>query len=588
MTYETAAAQPARDPWAGVELALDKCSLAFGVGACGATGEPCYNTRATCKFLLAYALGDPLLVRSCTRRVEGWQESGQPAPEPTLISLDIAPTVLDPGRSLGLRASVMATIQDHPGDDYRLDPYMATRATIAAGTVWGRTVARNIHMIGRELRVSDGFLASGAEVVDADTRTRLYRIESIDGPDKSGVVNVSAKDPLRLADGLSAQVPLPSDGKLAADITDSATSATLEAGQGAAYAGVDWVRIGDEVCALTAVVGDTLTLTRATVPAWYEAASVVADAHSAGDTVQACVLFDTIRIDALIYDLLTTWAGVPASYITLADWSDFSDVYLSNHIFSCLLTKPTAVKDLLEELAQHLALVWWDDRAGKIRFDSIKGAPTAGVFSFNDDTILADTPTIKRDDRSRISQCWFFYGQRSPINDEKKPENFASVFANADLDAETAIEYGEARIKQVFSRWVKSSGLPLALELTGRMVEFWRDPAVIASFSVDASQGAINTGDTLDLTTRYLQGVDGMPLTTRMLVVSVSDSIEDGATTYTVSALKYSDTGRRQGLWTDDSTPLFAVATDQEKRDNGYWCDDDGLMPDGSAGYVYL
>jgi hypothetical protein len=480
MTYESAADQPVRDPWVGLELELDRCVRVFGTSPCLATGEKCYNTRGTCRFRSAYSLGTPWRLRFSSRRVEGWQETGQPAPWPTLVSVDLAPTVLDPGRTLGLRGSLKVTLADHPSDDYLLDPYAETRAPTASGTLWGRLVARHRYIIGRPCRLSDGFL-SGSAVVAGDSRLRLFRMESIDGPDSRGQVTVVAKDPLRLADGLTAQVPLPSEGRLRFAVDASVVTFELEADQGSAYTAGDWVRVGDEVCEVTDVTDDTLTVVRGALPAWYPAGSTEASSHDAGDTVQVCALFNDVRIDVLVAELLTVWAGVPSGFIDTAAWASFTDTWLSNHSFRALITKPTSVKSLLDELSQHLAMIWWDDRAGELRLDAVKGAPTNPPITLTDDDLFADSPSIRRDDRSRISQVWLYYGQRSPVEDDAKAENYASVFVNADLDAESSLEFGEPRIKQVFSRWLPSGSFALAAELASRMGEFWRDAAVIAS-----------------------------------------------------------------------------------------------------------
>jgi hypothetical protein len=37
------------------------------------------------------------------------------------------------------------------------------------------------------------------------------------------------------------------------------------------------------------------------------------------------------------------------------------------------------------------------------------------------------------------------------------------------------------------------------------------------------------------------------------------------------------DFGNNVGFWMGDTAPDWATATDQEKDNSGFWCDDDGL-----------
>ncbi len=79
--------------------------------------------------------------------------------------------------------------------------------------------------------------------------TEHYQVDSSDGPRK-GLFTVVAKDPLKALDGDRALLPAPSEGRLSADLTAVATSATLvPAGIGSTYALAGEIAIGGEAMA---------------------------------------------------------------------------------------------------------------------------------------------------------------------------------------------------------------------------------------------------------------------------------------------------------------------------------------------------
>jgi hypothetical protein len=225
-----------------LELEVDTCLNSFGVAPCTATGAPCYNTLATCKDRPNYRRGTRL-----------WRFAlrGQAAPpgeawRPYIEQVSIAPTEIKPAAGLALRSQTTVTLVDESDSDVEGDPYRATRGTPAAGTFWGRWVARNPNAINRPVRLRRGWW--GQPFSYAWFADETYILDQVRGPDKQGRVQLVLSDPLRLAD--RAQVPAPTDGKLAealplriwsgALVTADATLALLPAGavpDRAAYVG---------------------------------------------------------------------------------------------------------------------------------------------------------------------------------------------------------------------------------------------------------------------------------------------------------------------------------------------------------------
>lgn len=232
----------ARLPVTVLELELDKCLNTYGAAPCtaaGASGAECYNTWRTCQDRANYQRG--------TRTLR-FVTTGAPIPaganlRPYIKAVKFAPTEIDPEAGLARRASVTVTMVDEPDADVELDPYVATRASKAAGSFWSRFLARNHNYTNRVARIRRAYFTNGwndAEFVDEE-----YIVEQIKGPSSSDEIQITLKDPIKLAD--RAQVPAPSSGKLAVDITASDLSIPLVAGDGAQYEDAGLVRIGEEV-----------------------------------------------------------------------------------------------------------------------------------------------------------------------------------------------------------------------------------------------------------------------------------------------------------------------------------------------------
>jgi len=294
----------------GIDIA--ECSRTYGTSPCLATkalAASCYKTRATCQ----YATGFNGVART-------YRFTDAPVGVPVSLgafpcvrSVSIAPTKLTPLKGLGQRASVTITLGDFAHHDRGIDPHVASRTYTPEdqGSFWGKFMARHRYYQGRTIRVRRGNLVSPWSWTGFNDR--VYIIEKIEGPDKSGNIKITAKDVLKLADDDRATCPLASTSTLTADIASGAGSLTLlPAGIGASEwagreqtAGAGYCRIGSEIMTYTRS-SDTLTLTAR--GAW----GTTAAAHTAGDAVQLCASWSATNIAAIAKELLLYYAGIPS------------------------------------------------------------------------------------------------------------------------------------------------------------------------------------------------------------------------------------------------------------------------------------
>lgn len=278
-TYQTLANSVGKQAVQIVELQLDACSLTYGASPCQAilnvTGsDRCYNTFGTCQSTPTYRRITKFY-RFATTRVDGMQQPGDPPVFPTLLSVKTSPTILTPGKGLGVRSAVQCKIQDHPWTDSGMDPYVTQRAYDPdhRGSFWGKFTNRNKYYQNRVLLVHTGFLNPDGAYDSANFVQRRYIITKISGPNPDGTVDIEAKDPLKLADDDRYKWPKISAAVLAApcvstDVGMEVTDSNGELGPWWA-AGQRYLRIKDEIMLATEVVGTISISVLQSVPLAY-------------------------------------------------------------------------------------------------------------------------------------------------------------------------------------------------------------------------------------------------------------------------------------------------------------------------------
>lgn len=347
---------------------------------------------------------------------------------PSLDGVSVTPAVIEPGVSIGQRETVTATFADHL-HKFDTDEY-------DAGTFWTKFRARYETIQGAKLTVYRG--ERGDALSDMEART--YVVDKLQLT-KNGAT-ITAKDPLYQLNADSAQVPSPNEGELAADITSADGSLTLfPSGIGDTYPASGRLCIGGSEVVEYTRVGDTCTLTSR------GAAGTVAQDHSAGTRVQACLFYQDATPSEIVDDILTK-AGLDATLWDASEWTD-TDAYVGV-TFGTTITEPTSVKKLLDELCEQAALVmWYDPSTAKINLDPL--APVSSGTVVNADNILADTFDVQEQPDKRVSQVWVYYDRADVTKQLDETSNYARVLVDV---ASNASNYPKQSIKKIFSRWI--------------------------------------------------------------------------------------------------------------------------------------
>ena len=599
MAYDDVKAISGRENVEIVELVVDSCPLTYGVGLCTASlasGLECFNTAGTCQLANTYASQTKTTktYRFSSTRLDETQGDTDAPTFPTLMSVKTSPTILTPAKGFGVRSQVTVSIQDHTWTDVGVDPYYSTRSYTPEnqGSFWGKFIARNVHTEGRIIRVKTGYIDENGAYDAANFITRVYFIDKITGPDKSGKVTITGRDILRFADNSKAQLPTQSQATLTADITDVATSVGItdpnDDVKDAYDSGQDYIRIDDETMQITGITGAnptyTLTVTRAAMPSYY-GGTMANEAHNQDATVQQCHEFVDAEIDNVVQYLLETVSGIDASYLDLTGWQAIVDFGLQSYLFSTLITEPTGVQDLMEEITDHSILVWYDEREQKVKMDSIINRASSRDPLSDDQNLIADSISYARDDSSRVSQVWFSHGHRNPVLDFDELRNFESTIISIDQDGEGVNEYDQKRVRRIWSRWLPTSRNSVSSEITNRLLNYYKVTKKTLTIMLDPKDDDVWTGDLVQVSTRQVQDAFGASPELGYRVLEANEMIKAGAITYKYVLQSTDQDVQRTGLIGPNTLVDYNSESDANKDTYAFIAPNTGNFSDGEPPY---
>lgn len=356
-------------------------------------------------------------------------------------ALNISPQEVEIGINVGRRMSGSVGFTNCLSSDSDYDPHAYDRVAplndpFNTGSFFGKLMARQPYIRGYPLRIMRGYVG----MVLADFETHHLLIDGTAGDPSSESFTIKFVDSFRGLDDVVA--PNPSIGKLTTDITDTATSFTVESGAGGEYPSSGYVNIGKEIMSYTRS-GDVFTISRAKY-------NTEAQAHNSGDLAQWCLEFTPQSVSDILYTLIDEYTSIDASvWITKSEWDDEVDTYI-DHNYEALVAKPVKVKELVNELVMQCGLILWPDNINqKIRLEAIKGV-SSGAKTFEDRHFYEGTfkRTIQED--KQITDIVTWYSRVNPLKQLSETENYASGAWN--VGAITSVPFFDQ--KSIFSRWI--------------------------------------------------------------------------------------------------------------------------------------
>lgn len=429
-----------------------------------------------------------------------------------------SPVKVDPGQSIGKRASVTVTISDSQDNDIYV-PYKERRTNKA--TLFSKLLARHPNIEGRVLRIRTGF--NPTQYDESNFITREYIIDT--ATLNKGVFSVNAKDPLILTENKKAKAPLASKGRLIADMDETATQVIYKDDVDLAYgsSGTVLVRIDSEIIECTVNGTNVLDI----VTRGY--GGTEAKDHKGNATVQKCLTYTGENVVDIIEDLITDYTTTNANYL-----DDYSGVKASTSAINltAVISKPTEVQKLLNELVKCGDLtMYYDEENQKIRIKPVTDS-SAGLISINEELhIKQDSPVITRkpdDQITRYSTAWAL----NDLTKETDEENFSIVYQAINAELESAVNKGEVNEADIFfNRWLTNSDLDVTIgtSIAQRVIDRSDELPEEATFIIDAesvleTQGSrFELGTVFTLETSKAVEVDGSNKARNHQVLSIKD-----------------------------------------------------------------
>lgn len=495
-----------REPVQIVEIQQPLCQNTYGVAPCTATtGDvslKCYNTRRTCQDTANYSLGNPLKLYFGKGTVADLGISGIDYIIPSLVSVSTSPTRINLASSnpdaqgLGNRATCTITFKDHQHNDRIVDPYINDRSwnplDASRGTFWLKWLFRNQYRQNVVIIIYEGYAGQAlSEMV-----SRQYFLQKATPPNQANNVVLEGKDILARIEERKSQAPVASPGVLYAALTDSATSFEVTGAVEADYSATGTLRVGSEVMTYTSRASSANGVTFSSVTRGTDGTTAVAHEVDAG--VQQCLRYTNQRVDDILEDLLTTYGGVNAALLDTTTWATEFDNHLSFYLLTTLITEPESVANLISQIQeQALCYIWWDERDALVKMKAVRGIEEDPATLTDSTSIIADSFSIKEKPRERASQVWIYYDQEDAVGNIEEAKTYLSQFVIADLESESADEYGEASIRTIYGRWIDSDNL--AQNTASKIITRYVDIPSECTFELDAKDRTYWVGDTIKI-----------------------------------------------------------------------------------------
>jgi len=385
------------------------------------------------------------------------------------------------------------------------------------GSYFGRLLASNPYTLNRQLKAHVGYFSPGDAFSFSDFQERRYFIKKVSGPDHNRIVRFEASDVLSQLK--ESQIPAASYGNLASSLTNSATG-TINIGNNEGFdASGGRAIIGDELILYSGLSGaDSIVVTSRGI------GGTESESHDAGDPVRNIYYFSGNSVDC-IREIIESYSEIDhASYIPDSDWNTERDDFLSSENVEVWVTEPTELDKVIDKIGkQTYTNVWWDDAAQEIKLKAIGPTLTSATAWNDDENILDDKVTIKRDQREIITQVWVYYGKRNQTGSDDA-DNYKELYIKVDAEAETGL--GQPKIKKIFADYLPANASATASKIASRITSQNATPLEFI-LSVDARDSDLDVGDPVDITTDLYQGTDGLPQAVKLRVVEKAQALNN-------------------------------------------------------------
>jgi hypothetical protein len=596
MSYDTLKVLPGKERIDICQITVERCTLTNGTAPCAAT-ETCVNSWATCKSKANFTPTD-FDIQFCT--------AASICPDgmiPFLQSVKSDAGEPDPENGLGKRTSVSFTFRDAPHDDIGIDPYIATRTynAMQQGTFWPKFRTRWPFYQGRKVVWYRGFVHSPFSLANCKRMEFIgFELKGWGG----GNITLTAKDPLKLADDDKAEYPIRSTGRLSASLSSGATPTQIDivTDRNTEYdiqsfePSFSAIRIGDEIIKYTTVttIAGGVRISGLTYGGFDQYETTRAD-HDAGDEVQKCAYFKSMRPIDVFVVLLEDGAGISSTYIPYADWLDEASTWIAGFRLTRLVCSPEGVKKHFDELIPQTSTwaVWWDEEESLIQYRVVRPADVGeSIGAFTDDANIT-TGTVKCiDEPDRlINEVYITLGQIDPTKKIDELGNYKEGFVTINADSQSANETNGRKAKNIYGRWHPTGNRAELQGVVDRMLLNRSFVPIRVEFEIERKDDSIKTANFLDLTTIAILDAFGAQKPNVRVRLLKSRAGDDKVKLTAREEIFASGRVGSFARFAPDSIAAgteYSAATEDEKSTYLFWSDADGYLGGGDIGKIWL
>jgi len=491
-----------------------------------------YGTPKTTDDITAYTGVDFRTYRYADQQIFGVDHF------PFLEKVSTTEPKIDPGKSMGMRATASATLKDFISNDtFELTSAYADRRVEGSHVL--KLLARN-HYKNRRARVIRGFNPDAYS--EANCTIESYVIDSISYPSEQGSWSVKMIDELILTEEVKAKAPTVSEGELSAGITDVATTLSFTTPVAEEYGAVSatgHIAIEKEIMSYTVATTTTMTIVRAQ-------AGTTAKAHSALETIQKCLVFDNVNIIDIITTLITDHTRIPASFIPTADWATLKAGDLSSYNLTRYLFKPEDVKKLLNELIQIAGLSSYVDVINnEIKLIAVPDFANPVIDLVEGEHLLQGSVKVVDDYKKQVTRQAIWW-DKFDATESKEKKNYRKRFTAIDGIVEAPADIDNiSEPKPLVSDWLGNSveDNQIGTGFAQRQINRFSQPPKRISFDLDqryignVAGGFMGLGSIFTINTSRIKDGGLNNVTTTCQCVSMKSSSKDGQ--YNVTGLSY-------------------------------------------------
>jgi hypothetical protein len=307
----------------------------------------------------------------------------------------------------------------------------------------------------------------------------------------------------------------------------------------------------------------------------------VATSHEDEAAVQRGAYHFKQRIYEVARDILENHSSIDNSFIDETSWDFEGRNFLTTLSCTTFVGVPVPAEEILGELSRDgMFTIWWDERRQKIPLLAVR-PPQEIPVKWNDvDNIASFSKRTVMDDR--MTRVTVYFTPRDVLQGLEDPTNYRNRRIRIDLEVESEVAAGGSIVDNtIFSRWVRA--FSNALLLSASLLLRYRLPPEFVTIEIDAKDRSINIGDVVDLTTRYVRDTEGGIPETRWQVIALEEP-EPGSKML-AELQSYQFVGKFAIIMAND-TADYAEISDADRLRGCWLSDDDGLMPDGTDGYL--